>query len=128
MKVLDSDILIGILRNNEDAINKILELEDDDIGITIFSWQELLFGPAVTGNEEEFKSALELLNSYRHLNYEKEAVFHTVKILTQLKKTGKPIGVIDGMIAGVCLQYNAAIVTRNLEHFSRVPGLQVVSW
>lgn len=128
MKVLDTDILIGILRNNKDAIKKMIELEGEDISITVFSWQEILFGPTITGNKEEFKSALELLNSYKLLNYEKDDVFYTIKILTHLKKIGQPIGLIDEMISGICLRHNSTIVTRNVEHFSRIPMLKVEKW
>lgn len=128
MKVLDTDILIGLLRKNPDAINKMHEIENENVVITVFTWQELLFGPAVTGNKEELKVAVELLDSYNHLNYEKDDAFYTARILSHLKKTGNPIGVIDGMIAGICLRNNASIVTRNSQHFSKVAGLKVESW
>ena len=67
MKILDTDILIGFLRKNQDAISKMVELKTDDLVVTVFGWQELLFGPAVTENKEEYKVALELLESYELL-------------------------------------------------------------
>lgn len=32
----------------------------------------------------------------------------------------------DAMQAGICLEAGAPLVTRNVRHFARVPGLQVV--
>lgn len=128
MKVLDTDILVGILRKNEDAINKLIELEEEDIAITVFSWQEIIFGPTITENKKELRSALELLNSYTFLNYERNDIFYTIKILTHLKKVAQPIGLIDEMIAGMCLRHKATLVTRNIEHFSRVPNLKIEKW
>ena len=37
-----------------------------------------------------------------------------------------PIGERDTLIAGVCLAIGRPLLTRNVRHFRRVPGLQVV--
>jgi len=86
-----------------------------------------LFGPSTVEGKEEYKKALELLESYNSLNYETQDVFHTVRILTHLKRAN-PIGLIDSMIAAICLRHGAAIVTKNVEHFSRIPSLKVEKW
>jgi predicted nucleic acid-binding protein len=36
-----------------------------------------------------------------------------------------PIGMADYLIAGICLQRSATLLTRNRGHFARVPGLEL---
>ncbi len=40
----------------------------------------------------------------------------------------RPIGDFDLIIASIALSGEEPIATRNLEHFSRVPGLKVEYW
>ncbi len=128
MKALDTDILVGILRKNEDAIRKYEQI-DDEISTTAFNAQELLFGALVSMNAgANFKEAKELLSQIGQLTYEEAGMIETVKIQVYLEKTGRRIGLIDEMIAGVCMAHNAAIVTRNIGHFSKIQKLKIDKW
>ncbi len=52
-------------------------------------------------------------------------------LLRELRTMGTGIEIRDAMQAGICLEARAPIVTRNVRHFTRVPGLEVVepqSW
>ena len=40
-----------------------------------------------------------------------------------LESQGQGIGMADYMIAGVCLANGGVLLTRNLDHFGRVPEL-----
>jgi predicted nucleic acid-binding protein len=46
----------------------------------------------------------------------------------RLRKTGKIVNPIDGQIAGIALQYDASIVTRNAGHFQMFKGLKTESY
>jgi len=46
-------------------------------------------------------------------------------ILAHLQKLGKSIATIDLLIAAAALLDEAPVITRNLRHFQRVPGLEV---
>ena len=45
-----------------------------------------------------------------------------------LLRTGTPIGANDAMIAAHARSRHCTLVTNNLKHFSRVPGLAVENW
>lgn len=49
-------------------------------------------------------------------------------LLATLQRTGRVIGTMDLLIAAAALVDEAPIVTRNLDHFRRIPGLEVVSY
>jgi tRNA(fMet)-specific endonuclease VapC len=46
-------------------------------------------------------------------------------LLSELKRRGQAIDVRDAMQAGICLEAGATLVTRNVSHFERVPGLRL---
>jgi tRNA(fMet)-specific endonuclease VapC len=65
---------------------------------------------------------------FESLPFDDAAAVHYGSVRAQLKREGRPIGANDLMIASIALAANAELVTRNLEEFQRVPGLDVSSW
>ncbi len=49
-------------------------------------------------------------------------------IFATLEKKGAALETRDAMIAGVALDNNLAVVTRNTRDYSKVPGLSVEEW
>jgi tRNA(fMet)-specific endonuclease VapC len=49
-------------------------------------------------------------------------------LLAALEAKGKPIGIEDVWIAATALEHGLTVVTRNLKHFQRIPGLRTESW
>jgi predicted nucleic acid-binding protein len=55
----------------------------------------------------------------------REAAVRAGGLLRELRAAGAGIDVRDAMQAGICLDAGAPLITRNIRHFARVPGLQV---
>jgi tRNA(fMet)-specific endonuclease VapC len=53
---------------------------------------------------------------------------HYAKTRAHLESTGQKIGDRDTIIAAHALTLRAVLVTRNIDEFSRVPGLTVENW
>ena len=49
-------------------------------------------------------------------------------IWADLSRRGVPIGDIDPIIAATALHHGLGIATRNVAHFSRIPGLTIEDW
>jgi tRNA(fMet)-specific endonuclease VapC len=49
------------------------------------------------------------------------------RVRRDLEADGEGIGMADYLIAGVCLAHGAALLTRNLDGFRRVPDLQIAA-
>jgi predicted nucleic acid-binding protein len=49
-------------------------------------------------------------------------------VLAELSSRGTPIGVEDVLIGATALANGLTLVTGNLRHFARIPGLRVESW
>jgi tRNA(fMet)-specific endonuclease VapC len=64
-----------------------------------------------------------LLEALPTLPFDLEAARHAADVRRVLEAQGRPIGMADYLIAGICLANGASLLTRNTAHFERVPGL-----
>jgi tRNA(fMet)-specific endonuclease VapC len=62
------------------------------------------------------------------LSWDAEAADAYADIRHQLVSTGQPIGEMDMMIAAHSLAARAALVTHNVRHYERIPGLVLANW
>jgi tRNA(fMet)-specific endonuclease VapC len=62
------------------------------------------------------------------LPFDSECAFHAAPIRAELEAAGTPIGPHDTLIAATVMRYRATRVTRNVREFSRVQGMQWLSW
>lgn len=49
------------------------------------------------------------------------------RLMHTLDRGGNRIPVVDGMVAAVALENGGRLVTRNVQHFDRVPGLELLA-
>jgi tRNA(fMet)-specific endonuclease VapC len=70
----------------------------------------------------------ELLAPFYVLPYTPDVCWHYGQVDRHLRGNGRLIGANDLWIAAFGLAYGMPIVTRNVRHFVRVPGLEVLSY
>jgi len=131
MKILDTDLLIGILKKNSEVKEKLRQIEssNEPVAITIFNAEEILFGSLLTKHKKaNYKISQEFISGFDILPYDIHAMEEAVKIKAYLRKKGISIGVTDERIGGIAIRNNATIVTRNTRHFSKIPELKVEKW
>jgi tRNA(fMet)-specific endonuclease VapC len=123
MTVADSDVLIDFLRGHEPGRSKIaLELSTGRLTTTAINAFELMSGALAKRDQ---KKVATLLEAMLVLPVERRAAELAAQIRRDLEADGKGIGMADYLIAGVCLAQGATLLTRNLDHFQRVPKLQL---
>lgn len=124
MIVADSDVLIDALRGREPAATRIgLALDAADLATTTISTFELLSGAPTRRVREQVER---LLAGLSILPFDADAAEAAAAARRELERKGRPIGMADYLIAGICLARSAALLTRNHAHFARVPGLSVL--
>ncbi|ODS37598.1 hypothetical protein BEH94_10260 [Candidatus Altiarchaeales archaeon WOR_SM1_SCG] len=129
MKILDTDILISILRGKKDAEDVLDYLSGEDIAISSITAFELYYGAFKSERtSENIKEVDSLLSSYQVINFDKNASKEAGKIHSKLEKSGKGIGIRDVMIGAICLLNDAGLITRNVRHYSRIEGLRIEKW
>ncbi len=130
MVVLDTTILIHLLRGEEKAVNKIASLEQKNkiLYTTQINAFELIQGIYGFGkNIDDELAALEtLLEGVKVLDLSHFGAYHSGKLAGQLHKKGITINSTDILIAGIALANGVStIVTRNEKDFARIPGISV---
>lgn len=73
--------------------------------------------------EEEIKKVNNLFNSLIILNFNKDHALRAGRIERELKKQGITIDPEDCMIAAITILNNETLITNNVDHFSRIKGL-----
>ncbi len=121
--VLDSDVLIDYLRGVDPGRQVVRDLRAARaFSVTSVSAFELALGRDYQRNP----APVDALLSVRCLLLTRQAALCGGGLLRDLRTAGTGIEIRDAMQAGICLEARAPLVTRNLRHFTRVPGLEVV--
>ncbi len=124
--VADTDVLIDAFdKEREPMRRRVLELaQSGELATTAITLHELTAGPRTTGAQlEVLHAALEPLVV---LPVTRGAADVAAGANRYLARRGEAIAVPDTLIAGVCIAHGLPLLTRNREHFSRVPGLELV--
>ena len=137
MYLLDTDTLSHLHRGHPRVIARLNRITDPDVGTTIITRIELLRGrfdyvlKAATSTEllraqQLLARTEELLEELTITPFDKNAATHFDRLrkIRSLKKIGRA----DLLIASIALANRATLVTRNLRHFRKVPGLKIENW
>jgi predicted nucleic acid-binding protein len=121
MIVADSDVLIDGLRGRKPMVDRVaLELKQAALATTVVNCFEILSGAK---DEPERKKVEKLLAALVILPVDEAAARRAAEVRRHLESRGLGIGMAEYLIAGVCLERDCVLLTRNREHFERVSGL-----
>ena len=119
MTILDTDIIVALLKGTPDAIQKITSIEEkgETISITIVTVYELLKGAYLSRRcEENLAKVSDVISSMQILDLTFNACEEAAKIYKDLKNKGNMVGEFDILIAAITRANNEDLVTRD-EHF-----------
>ncbi len=125
--VIDTDILIDLLRDREYAVRKIKELEkNEELFTTDINAFELYFGAYNSRDKERNIAATKgLLKTMLLLHTQEESMETAGRIFAQRKSKGKMIEIRDLLIAAITLQNGCRLFTNNKDHFEGIEGLSL---
>ncbi len=121
MIVADTDVLIDFLRNRQPMADRIaVELSSSSFVTTVITEFELLSGVRSRREEIAVEALLSALDVY---SLDPAAARRAGAVRRELESSGQTIGMADSLIAGICLERKAILLTGNVKHFARVDGL-----
>lgn len=125
--LLDSDIVVDWLEDRAYAVQIISSLaEEGSLSISLISYGELYEGIYYSRNPEASERVfLAFLSSVNIIPIDTTVMEQFARIRGQLRATGRIIGDFDLLIAATAMQHGLTLVTRNLRHFDRIPGLVI---
>lgn len=128
--ILDSSFLVDVLRGREDVATRVEELDASGApGASSVTVMELWEGIQLADTSDAERSAVErLLTEIHEFPFDRDCAIAAGRINAELVRAGTPIDAADVMIAATGLVHDRPVVTRNVDHFERVPDLDVVSY
>ncbi|UKJ62443.1 type II toxin-antitoxin system VapC family toxin [Cellulosimicrobium cellulans] len=127
--LLDTNVLIALLRGNGVAARPRLREAEGRVAVSTVSEMELEYGIERSDDPHRNRQAVDdLLSLVDVLPFDGLAAMHAGRVRARLAARGTPIGPYDALLAGHARSLGLVMVTNNVREFSRVPGLEVEDW
>lgn len=127
--LLDTSIASAVIAQRANLDLRLQALDPAQWCISVVTRAELMFGvhrkPGATRLAQLVDAFLRIARSEP---FDDRAADEFARLRAELHGHGTGIGMADEMIAAHALALRAVVVTDNVRHFARVPGLRVENW
>ena len=127
---LDTSALVDLFRG-EEKIKELFSQLDEEVVSTYINYFEIMLGIDLKdySYHDELDFFKNLFEEVKLLTLNKDSCKSSSLIFWELKKSGKMVGKLDCMIAGVLLANGVnKIITRNAKHFENIKGIKTISY
>jgi tRNA(fMet)-specific endonuclease VapC len=131
MTILDTDIIVALLKGTPDAIQKITSIEEKGqiISTTIVTVYELLKGAYLSCRcDENLARVTDVISNIQIFDLTFNVCEEAAKIYKELKTKGKLIGEFDILIAAITRTNNEELVTRDETFELLIPESKLQKW
>jgi len=132
MVVLDTDVLIYYLRDKNDSYSKMknLKKKEESLNTTIFNVAELYKGCYSMKNVAKGLMKVKLLIDALDdiFLFENDSAEEFAKLSSDLKNRGQSIGIMDELIASICIMHQESLYSGNVKHFEKIDDLNIYDW
>ena len=128
--LFDTNAVISLLgQKSEILTNRVLSCSEGEIGIPSIVSHELYFGAYKSQNVSFNLETIRLfLRDFVIVPFDEEDSRQAGEVRAALRKSGKPIGPYDVLIAGQARARDLILVSNNVREFERVSDLQLEDW
>jgi len=133
MYLLDTDILSNLMKRSPSTslIAKLASVPVEQQFTSSITLGEVVYGACrLAARTDALLARLEatLLPNLPILPFDAAAAYQYGEVRAQLERQGTPLGEADLRIAAIALAQGFTVVTGNVRHFQRVPGVSVENW
>lgn len=126
--LLDTNVLISLFKNKYGIRDAILAVGRKQCVISTLTIGELLVG-AYKGKDARQRNEVEKTKELFSTIPVSEAIIDVyAKTRAALELQGIRIDDIDLLIASTAIYHDLIVVTHNVKHFERIPGVRVTDW
>lgn len=129
MYLFDTSFVIDLFRHERKAVEFARKADDESRlkAVSVVTYHEVMRGLFFIGDEQKVVQGEAALSRFDVLPYSTEIARVAAKIDANLAKSGQMLSFPDIVIAATAIFYGLKLVTRD-KHFSRIEGLEVVSY
>lgn len=131
MYCFDTDTLSAVIRRDPPLhlVRRLAQVPPVEQATTTINLGELLYGAAKRGSERLTHQVREVVSTATSiLPFDEEAAEVYGPLRARLESEGRRLDEPDLRIASIALSRGLTVVTGNVRHFGRVPGLVVENW
>jgi len=126
--MLDTDTVSFALRGQGRVAARLLNESPSDLCMSSLTLAELRFGAEAKGSRKLHRLIDAFAEGVATVPFDAQAAGRFGSVAATLSRDGKPIGVVDTLIAAQALDLGLTLVSNNTQHFKRVPGLKLENW
>lgn len=128
--ILDTDTISYYFRNNTNVIKHIDTYlrEFGFVNVSVISYYEVLNGLYYKDARRQLQKFERFISLNKVISLNDEIAKKSADIYSNLRKNGQIIGHNDTLIAGTAMVLDIKLITNNINHFGRVPGLEIENW
>ncbi len=119
--VLDTNVLIEILKNNQQTIKQVESLPPP-LFVSIISAMELIYGAL---NNKELKKLQQFLSLFTIIQLNEKVSLQAFSLIVKYGKS-HTLDIPDALIAASCLENNKILFTYNRKDFRFIPNLTLL--
>lgn len=126
--LVDSDVIIQLLAARQPTVMAMRRLVYDRLAVSLVTVAEVYDGAFRFSNPREHLLTYRVLfRSFELVNLSDEIVERFAELRFDLRRRGLLIPDFDLILCATALQRDWTLLTYNLRHFQRIPGLRVHS-
>lgn len=126
MYLVDTDVVASYLNGRPAEVALLQQLLPDGLALSTVTYGELYEG-ILYGRDpaRQLAGFRRFLHGVRVLDVNRRIARHFGRVRGTLRQQGLLLPAPDLLIGATALAYDLTLVTRNLRHFQRVPGLRI---
>lgn len=131
MYCFDTDVLSATMRRDPSLplIRRLAQIPAPEQFTTAITMGELLYGASRRDSARLNRQVRELIRgALTVLPFDESAAEVYGPLRARLEAEGRPLDEPDLRIASIALSRDLTLVTANVRHFARIPGLKVENW
>jgi len=129
MYLLDTDTLSYFLKGNVRVVENFRVHQGHPKALSVITYGELVFGCQKSHHSmENLIKIKRLVENYPVMDVTRSIMDCYGEVRAILEKRGTPLEDFDLLIGCTALVMGYSIVTNNVKHYQKIPGLKVVNW
>ena len=128
--LIDTDILSYFIKGNPTVSSHVSTYLDSFplLNFSIITYYEITSGLKFKKATKQLLLFEQFCTENKILPLTRESVQVAGDVYAETRRKGTPVDDMDLLIASIALENNLALVTNNVTHFQKIPGLSILNW